>query len=214
MLLVLENEVDPDTRYFVPEIVRYLSAYEVYTYADEGGQPSLDGVDGVVVSGSTAGVYERADYPWMDEQVELIRELVEREIPTLGVCFGHQMINYALGGRVEHKGLTNRLVRADLADDPLFEGVGDAIPVVHGDHVVERGEGMERIGAADYYENFATRHRDAPVWTVQYHPEFTERLLSRIRNEFGWEETDLSFADVSVEETFRNFERLATAGRE
>lgn len=209
MLLVLENEVDPDARYFVPEIVRYLSESEVYAYADEGGQPSLDGVDGVVVSGSTAGVYEREDYPWMDEQVDLIRELIEREIPTLGVCFGHQLINHALGGRVEHRGLTNRLVRADLADDPLFDGVGDAIPVVHGDHVVERGAGMVPIASADYYENFATRHRDAPVWTVQYHPEFTERLLSRIRNDFGWEETDLSFADVRVEETFRNFEKLA-----
>lgn len=210
MLLVLENEVDPDTRYFVPEIVRYLSAHEVYTYADEGGQPSLDGVDGVIVSGSTAGVYEREDYPWMDDEAELIRELIEREIPTLGVCFGHQLINYALGGRVEHEELTNRLVRADLADDPLFAGVDDVIPVIHGDHVVERGEGMEPIASADYYENFATRHRDAPVWTVQYHPEFTDRLLSRIRADFGWEETDLSFADVSVEETCRNFEKLAT----
>ena len=214
MLLVLENEVDPDARYFVPEIVRYLSEHEVYAYADEGGQPSLKGVDGVVVSGSTAGVYDREDYPWMDEQVELVRELVEREIPTLGVCFGHQIINRALGGRVEHRGLTSRLVRADLADDPLFAGVGDAIPVVHGDHVVERGEGMKPIGSTDYYENFATRHRDAPVWTVQYHPEFTDRLLSRIRNDFGWEETGMSFTDVSVEATLRNFERLATAGRE
>jgi len=210
MLLVLENEVDPDARYFVPEIVRYLSEYEVYPYAEAGGQPSLDGVDGVVLSGSTAGVYDRGDYPWMDEQAELARELVERGIPTLGVCFGHQLVNHALGGRVEHRGSTNRLVRADLADDPLFEGVGDVIPVVHGDHVVERGDGMEPIGSADYYEHFATRHREAPVWTVQYHPEFTERLLDRIRTDFGWEETDLSFSDVSVEETFRNFERLAT----
>ncbi|WP_132058489.1 type 1 glutamine amidotransferase [Halorussus amylolyticus] len=210
MLLVLENEVDPDTRYFVPEIVRYLSEHDVYTYADEGGQPSVEDVDGVVISGSTAGVYDREDYPWMDEQAELVRELVEREIPTLGVCFGHQIINHALGGRVEHRGLTNRLVRADFDDDPLFSGVNDVVPMVHGDHVVERGDGMERIGSADYYENLATRHRDAPVWTVQYHPEFTDRLLGRIRDDFGWEETDLSFSDVSVEETFRNFERLAS----
>lgn len=209
MLLVLENEVDPDSRYFVPEIVRYLSEYEVYTYADEGGQPSLAGVDGVVISGSTAGVYDREDYPWMAEQADLVRELVEREIPTLGICFGHQIVNHALGGRVEHRGPTHRLVRADLADDPVFEGVGDVIPMVHGDHVVERGDGMERIGSADYYPNLATRHRDAPVWTVQYHPEFTDRLLGRVREDFGWTETDLSFSDVRVEETLRNFDRLA-----
>jgi len=201
--------VDPDARYFVPEIVRCLSEYEVYPYAEEGGQPSLDGVDGVVLSGCTAGVYDRDDYPWMDEQAELVRELIERETPTLGVCFGHQLVNHALGGRVGHRGPTNRLVRADLGDDPLFEGVGDVIPVVHGDHVVDRGDGMEPVGSTDYYEHFATRHRDAPVWTIQYHPEFTERVLDRIRADFGWEETDPSFSDVSVEETLRNFERLA-----
>ena len=210
MLLVLENEVDPDARYFVPEIVDHLDDCEVYDYAEEGGQPSLSGVDGVVVSGSTAGVYDSGDYPWMDEEMALVRELVEREIPTLGICFGHQLVNAALGGIVQHRGPTTRLVRADLDDDPLLEGVSEVIPAVHGDHVVARGREMEPIGTADYYSNFATRHRDAPLWTVQYHPEFTERLLGRVREDFGWEDNDLSFSDVNVEETFRNFERLAT----
>jgi GMP synthase (glutamine-hydrolysing) len=213
MLLVLENEVDPDKRYFVPEIVRYLSEYEVYDYAEDGDLPARDRLaecDGVVLSGSTAGAYERESYPWMDDQMALVRELVEREIPTLGVCFGHQLVNAALGGRVEHRGLVTELVRAGLADDPLFEGVNDVIPAVHGDRVVERGVGLETVASAPHSENFATRHREAPLWTVQYHPEFTERLLGRIRSDFGWRENGLSFADVSVEETFRNFERLAT----
>lgn len=209
MLLVLENEVDPETRYFVPEIRRYLDDSEVYTYADEGGRPSLESVDGVVVSGSTAGIYERDDYPWMDDALALVEELVEREIPTLGVCFGHQLLNTALGGRVEHRGLTNELVRATLDSDPIFEGVNDVIPAVHGDHVVERGEDMEVIASTDYYENFATRHHDAPVWTMQYHPEFTGDLLPRIESDFDWQENDLSFEDVSVEQTLRNFEELA-----
>jgi len=209
-MLVVENEVDLDSRYFVPEITRYLSESEVYVYADEGGQPSLDGVDGVVLSGSTAGVYDREAYPWMDEEMALVRTLVEREVPTLAVCFGHQLVNAALGGRVEHRGLTNELVRADLADDPLFEGVADVVPAVHGDHVVETGEGMETIASTPHADHFATRHREAPLWTVQYHPEFTHRLLPKIRSDFGWHDNDLTFADVSVEETLRNFERLAT----
>lgn len=209
MLLVLENEVNPASRYFVPEIVRYLSESEVYPYAEEGGRPSLDGVDGVIISGSTAGVYERERYPWMADQIELVRTLVQRGIPTLGVCFGHQLVNEALGGRVEHRGLTNELVRADLAADPIFEGVGEVIPAVHGDCVVETGDGMATIASAPHAENFATRHDEAPVWTVQYHPEFTDRLLGHIRSDFGWRDNELSFEDVSVEETFRNFERLA-----
>lgn len=221
MLLVLENEIDPETRYFVPEIVRHLRSaeadveIEVYDYASEGGQPSLRGVEGVVVGGSTAGVYEAETYPWMNEQKEFVRDLVARRMPTLGVCFGHQLVNDALGGHVEHHGLHAELVRADLRDVPLFEGVSPIIPAVHGDVVTKRGTGLFSIASTNGYENFATRHRDAPVWTVQYHPEFTERLKARIAADFDWTENRRSFADVTASRTLSNFARLAaeTSGR-
>ncbi len=208
MLLVLENEVDPTFRYFVHEMATYLPEHRVYDYANEGGQPSLSGVDGVVVAGSTAGVYEREEYSWMEAEMELVRELVEREMPTLGVCFGHQIVNHALGGAVEHRGLTNELVRANLADDPIFDGVSPVVPAVHGDHVTELGEGMEPIASAEHNDYFATRHRDAPLWTTQFHPEFTGALLPRVSADFGWEETDLSFADVNGQRVFESFARL------
>jgi GMP synthase (glutamine-hydrolysing) len=215
MILVLENEVDPETRYFVPEIVRHLRSAEadieidVYDYTDEGGQPSLRGVEGVVIGGSTAGVYEADTYPWMDEQREFVHDLIDRRIPTLGVCFGHQLVNEALGGHVEHHGLQAELVRADLRDDPLFKGVSPIIPAVHGDVVTERGNGLSPIASTDSYETFATRHRDAPLWTVQYHPEFTDRLKARIATDFGWTENRRSFGDVTASRTLSNFVRLA-----
>ncbi|WP_390079170.1 type 1 glutamine amidotransferase, partial [Halogranum rubrum] len=193
MLLVLENEVDRDKRYFVPEISRHLPEHRVHDVA-HGDVPKIDALtdvadsardheselDGVILSGSTAGVYESSDYPWMDDLRTLVRSLVDAEIPTLGVCFGHQLANDALGGSVEHRGLTAELVDAELADDPLFDGVSSTLPMVHGDHVTELGERMEPIASADYYPYLGSRHEDAPLWTVQYHPEFTDRLLPRI----------------------------------
>ncbi|WP_458188708.1 type 1 glutamine amidotransferase [Haladaptatus sp. NG-WS-4] len=211
MLLVLENEVNQAFRYFVREMRTYLPEHRVYDYANEGGQPSLSGVDGVVVAGSTAGVYERDTYPWMDEEAALIRQLVERGISTLGVCFGHQLVNHALGGTVDHRGLTAELVRAELEDDPLFEGVNPVVPAVHGDHVTERGDGMETIASTDHCDQFATRHRAAPLWTTQFHPEFTAALLPQIAADFGWHENDLSFDDVTSERVFENFVRLVDA---
>ncbi|WP_267642721.1 type 1 glutamine amidotransferase [Haloarchaeobius amylolyticus] len=214
MLLSLENEVDPDARYLGDALRSLLGEHATYDYVREGGRPALDrfdDLDGVVVGGSTAGVYEADDHPWMAEEAAFVRELVDREIPVLGVCFGHQLVNEALGGRVEHHGLAHRLVTADLADDPLFDGVNRTIPAVHGDRVVDPGDGMAPIAATDDYRYFATRHRDAPVWTVQYHPEFQHDLLARIREDFGWTDTDRSWADVTTARTLRNFERLAAA---
>ena len=208
MLLVVDNEVDPDYRYFVEELVTYLDEYRVHDAA--AGRPDLDGADGVILAGSTAGVYEADDHPWMREQMAFVRELRDERVPTLGVCFGHQIVNRALGGRVEHRGLSAELVAAETADDPLLEGVPPVFPAVHGDVVVERGEGMEVLASHPGYGNFATRHRDAPIRTVQYHPEFTDRLLERVAADFGWTENDLSFAETAHERTLANFERLAT----
>ncbi|WP_439025751.1 type 1 glutamine amidotransferase [Haloarchaeobius sp. DT45] len=216
MLLSLENEVDPDARYLGDALRSLLTEYETYDYTRAGSRPAVDdllsrGVEGVVVGGSTAGVYEADQYPWMRDEAAFVRELVEHDVPVLGVCFGHQLVNEALGGTVEHHGLDHRLVAPALADDPLFEGVNPTVPAVHSDRVVEPGDGMVAIASTDDYRYFATRHRDAPVWTVQYHPEFQEPLLPRIREDFGWTESGRSWADVTTRRTLRNFERLAAA---
>lgn len=213
MILVLENEVDLSERYLVDEIVRYLPEYEVYDYAQKGTkrQPDISNYDGVIVGGSTAGVYEEDEYPWMSQQKELIRELVEKEIPTLGICFGHQIINSALGGKVVNSGKRRaHLVRAELTDDDLFEGVEPVVPILHSDIVTRKGKRMEVIGKTDYYPYFATRHRDAPVWTVQYHPEFTPRVKHLGG---GWEENELSFEDSTATNTLRNFYSISTGDK-
>lgn len=218
MILVLETEVDPDGRYFAPEIRRHLDAagatVRVHPYADTGGRPAaLDDADAVVVSGSTAGVYETDSHPWMDDLRAVVRELRDDRVPTLGICFGHQLINDAFGGRVEHRGLRKGIETVRFDDDPLFEGVGPHVPIVHGDFVTDLGDGLTPIADAEYHEHVATRHRDAPVWTVQYHPELTAPLLPRIDADFGWPDdpSDRNFDDVTVERTLRNFVRLAGA---
>ena len=209
MLLVCDTEVDPDAYGYLPRALRsLLPAHERHHYPTERSSPSLDGVDAVVITGSTAGVYEADDRPWIRAAGDLVRTLVDREIPTLGVCFGHQLVNDALGGTVEHRGLTAELVDADLADDPLFTGVGPTLPMVHGDHVTALGDGMEPIASAPYYPLLATRHVDAPVWTTQYHPEFTAELLPKIERDFGWEGAR-DFEDVSTVATVDNFLRAA-----
>lgn len=209
VILVLENEVDPDTRYFVPEIVRYLpDEVTIHDAVHEGGRPSFRDIDGVVLAGSTAGVYDADEHSWIAEEKTFVHDLLTHQIPTLGICFGHQLVNDALGGRIEHQGLKAELVEANLRDDPLFESVSSTIPAVHGDVVVKSGSGMESIASVENYEFFAARHADAPIWTIQYHPEFTARLRERIARDFGWRENDHSFEDVTASRTLSNFSRL------
>ena len=209
MIAVVRNEVDPDCEYHCDALASYFEGPEFDFVRNE--RPDLETVDGVVLTGSTAGVYEADDRPWIEVQEAFVRELIEREVPTLGVCFGHQVVNAALGGTVEHVGTRSQLVDVELADDPLFEGVSPVVPVVHGDVVTDPGDDLEVIASTDYYHAFGTRHRSAPLWTVQFHPEFTPALRDRVAADFGWTETDRSYDDVNAPRVFENFGRLVAA---
>lgn len=205
---MVRNEVDPESEYHCDALASYFPDAREYDVPEEGTAPSLDGVDGVVLSGSTAGVYEAPDRPWIDAEAAFVRELVEQEIPTLGICFGHQIVNEALGGRVEARESVHRLVRFSHDDDPLFAGVDPVVPAVHGDFVVERGDGLERIATAEYYLEFGTRHRDAPIWTLQGHPEIGPEHVDHLRENFGWTETEHRFDETNVPQLFENFREL------
>lgn len=202
MILVLDDEVRPDYRYLGPEIDRILPESDYHVYADDPEIPSLDDYDGVVISGSTASVYD-PDHPWIESQIGLVDDCIERGIPLLGVCFGHQLINYGLGGRVEKDRRRATFVEmTEVADDPVLDGVDPVVPVLHADLVLEAGEGMEPIAATEYSEFFCTRHVDAPVWTVQFHPEFTGRVEDRPSD---WDRGGRSFDECNATRVLTNF---------
>lgn len=209
MLLVCDTEPDGRYSYFPEALHSHVPADLVVDYTTSTDTPPISDVDAVILTGSSAGVYETDDRPWIRDASTFVRELVSNEVPTLGVCFGHQLVNAALGGRVEAGESVHRLVEVSLSGDPLFDGVNARIPAVHGDYVRDPGEKMAVIAAADHYPAFATRHETAPIWTVQYHPEFTVDLLAQVRSDFGWDDTDLSFEAVTAVRTFENFLRLA-----
>jgi GMP synthase (glutamine-hydrolysing) len=204
MILVLDDEVQPDYRYLAPEIARLLPDSDYHVYADDTDIPPLGEYDGVVVSGSTASVYDD-DHPWIREQCDVVEECVERGVPLLGVCFGHQLVNWALGGDVVNDTRRATFVEMEtLEEDEVLEGIGPVVPVLHADLVTERGEGMVATARTDYSENFCTRHESAPVWTVQFHPEFTERVADRPSD---WDDGDHSFAECNAHEVLTNFAR-------
>ena len=207
MILVLDDEVRPDYRYLGPEIARIVPASDYHVYADDPTTPPLAEYDGVVISGSTASVYD-PDHPWIETQIGLIEQCVEREIPLLGVCFGHQLINYGLGGHVEQDRRRATFVEMTaMADDPGLDGVEPVVPVLHSDLVLEPGDGMESIAATEYSEFFCTRHVDAPVWSVQFHPEFTERVEDRPSD---WDRGNHSFDECTATRVLTNFAEICS----
>lgn len=207
-VLVLDDEIQPEYRYLGPEINRLAGESEYLVAAENDSQfnniPfSPTDYDGIIISGSTASVYE-AQQEFVDRQQRLIRECISESIPLLGICFGHQLVNYALGGEVREDRRRATFVQMSVTetDDPVLSGVNPVVPVLHSDVVVELGDGLRSIATTDYNKHFCTRHDTAPIWTVQYHPEFTQRVEE---NPSDWTRGDYDFTHCTATKTISNF---------
>jgi len=133
--------------------------------------PATFEFDGFVVTGSKSSVYQDDD--WIDATEAWAREAVDRGLPALGVCWGHQLLAQALGGTVEDMGefeLGFREVRK-VGDSRLLDGIDDPMyPFIsHGDAVTELPPGAEPIAENDYSNHGFALDR---VHTVQFHPEY------------------------------------------
>ena len=100
-------------------------------------------------------------------------------IPTLGVCLGHQAIGEAYGGRVVRAGrvMHGKTSAITHDGDALFDGLPSPMTVMrYHSLIVERDSlpddlVVTAVASDDPTEIHAMRHREHPVWGVQFHPE-------------------------------------------
>lgn len=158
---------------------RELDADLVEFHAAEGELPDSHGFDGCVVTGSRSSVYW--DEAWIPPLLDYVQTTHERSVPVLGVCFGHQVLAAALGGRVDDMGEYEIGYRdvEQTADDPLFDGIDDTFTVftTHSDAVVELPEGTQLLAENDYgIHAFRADHSVG----VQFHPEYDRQTAERV----------------------------------
>lgn len=135
--------------------------------------------DLVVVLGGEEGAYETDRYPYLADELQLLRARIDAEAPVFGVCLGAQLLASALGARVyrgERKevGWLEVAPTAAGAESPVRHFAG--VPTVqwHGD-TFDLPAGVERLAASEQYQNQAFR-RGAWLLAVQFHPEVTTEI--------------------------------------
>ncbi|MCG5499635.1 glutamine amidotransferase [Ectothiorhodospira lacustris] len=143
--------------------------------------PAPDDITGVVITGSGAMVTE-AD-PWIRQTADWLTQAVSARVPTLGICFGHQILAHALGGRVDWNprgievGTVEIRLRAEAAEDPLFSVLPGRFygQVSHSQSVLTLPPGAMALGESDMepHQGFVV---NGCAWGLQFHPEFDERI--------------------------------------
>lgn len=140
---------------------------------------------GVIITGSPASLTERA--PWMEPALIYTRRLVEARVPTLGICFGHQLLGEALGGRVERNPAGREIgtVLLQVAEtSPMLQGQGSSEPptlpvnMTHLDSVVRLPAGA-KVLARTAQEAHAFVQFGPEAWGVQFHPEMDSDVIRR-----------------------------------
>jgi GMP synthase-like glutamine amidotransferase len=161
----------------VREIIQHFSAEEVFLWSphtDERleygfgtivSEPVIS--DAIVITGSRRNVSMWE--PWMEGVIALIRSA---DVPLYGICFGHQIIAHAFGGRVERASTDSHFV----AEVTGLNGQSDMAAFAHQEHVVDAGE-LDVVAFSEHCKIAACRHPTRPIYTVQYHPEAVTAVL-------------------------------------
>lgn len=146
--------------------------FEFRNWHVEGMQfpPDIHDADGWLITGSRHGAYE--DHAFIAPLEEFIRDTYTEGVPLVGICFGHQIIAQALGGKV----IKHPAGWAVGAQDYDFAGQKVTLNAWHQDQVVTLPKDARISARNEFCENAALVYGDR-AYTVQAHPEFQDAFV-------------------------------------
>jgi GMP synthase-like glutamine amidotransferase len=152
--------------------------FKIWRVLDGALPPDVHAADGWLITGSRHGAYE--DHPWIAPLEDFIRASYAAAVPMVGICFGHQIMAQAMGGRVE-KFSQGWAVGATEYD---FEGRKLVLNAWHQDQVVAKPETAVVVGHNAFCANAALLYDDR-MYSVQAHPEFRADFIDGLMRTRG-----------------------------
>ena len=152
--------------------------FETFPVVDNHFPESPDACDAWLITGSKHGAYE--DLDWIPRSKPFLWNVYAAEQkPIVGICFGHQILAQALGGKVEkfEGGWSVGI------EDYAIDGVGDHVQVIawHQDQVTELPSATDItvtvVGSSPFCRYAALAYGDR-AWSIQPHPEFSSEFMA------------------------------------
>lgn len=152
-----------------------------------------------LITGSPAGVYD--PLPWIDHLRDFIRAATTSKM--VGLCFGHQIMADALGGRVEKSdkgwGTGLHVYAIDHVEPWMDSAAPIAIPASHQDQVTVQPPRTNLVGSSDFTPFAAFAWIDRPAISFQFHPEFSVSYAKALIAERHDQVPDADAAMASLE---------------
>ena len=181
----------PETPGLIAESLarRGIELKTVRGYAGEPIPKRMEDRDALLVMGGPMGVYEQDRYPFLREEIHLIRDALQAGKPVLGVCLGSQLLAAALGAKVaparREIGWYPVTLSDAAASDPLWRGVDRTFVPFHwhGD-AFEIAPGAVSLASSEITPHQAFRHGE-DVYGLLFHLEVDEGILRGMLEHFG-----------------------------
>ncbi|MEM9972818.1 MAG: type 1 glutamine amidotransferase [Pseudomonadota bacterium] len=133
----------------------------------------VDAAEGWLITGSKHGAYE--NLPWIARLEEFLRAAYAAEVPIVGICFGHQILAQALGGRVE------KFSGGWAVGPTSYDWGGKTVRLNawHQDQVVEPPAEADVIARDAFCANAALAYGKRAL-TIQAHPEYDDAAIEML----------------------------------
>lgn len=163
--------------------------FERYFVVNEQFPSSVNSCDAYLITGSTSDAY--ADIPWINTLKQLVRDIHASGLPLIGVCFGHQLIAEALGGKVEKYiggwGVGRYQYKFhQTPNGPRCEQGTLTLNAFHQDQITRLPSDAEVFASSEFCQ-YAGIVYGSKTLSVQAHPEFSIEF-----------ETDLTADEVAI----------------
>lgn len=134
-----------------------------------------------IILGGPIGVYDTADYPFLQKEIDLLKVRLEHNLPTLGICLGAQLIAHALGakvyaGHIKEIGWAQLEIHS-LEHNPLHALQGTEVLHWHGD-TFDLPSNAELLASSNIYPHQAFRVGQN-ILGLQFHPEVASDSLEK-----------------------------------
>ncbi len=152
--------------------------FTTYVVVNNDFPPDVQAADGWLITGSRHGAYE--NHAFITPLEDFIRSAAAAKVPMVGVCFGHQIMAQALGGKVE-KFIGGWSVGANDYD---FEGQTVTLNAWHQDQVTSVPKGAKIIAHSPFCAVAGLAYGTHGL-SVQAHPEFSSEFIEGLMDSRG-----------------------------